>query len=39
LSKNIPSSPESVYKKRKVWKGWPDFLGYIGRKPRSKKNK
>jgi superfamily II DNA or RNA helicase len=27
--KDIPSTPHDVYK-NKGWKGWPDFLGYLG---------
>jgi hypothetical protein len=33
--KDIPVCPDGIYKKQ--WKNWPDFLGYIGRKPRSRK--
>ena len=34
---DIPPHPHIVYK-NSGWKGWPDFLGYIGIKPRSKKS-
>jgi predicted helicase len=34
---DIPSHPHLVYKNN-GWKGWPNFLGYIGIKLRSKKS-
>ncbi|MBN1598195.1 MAG: hypothetical protein JW894_07865 [Bacteroidales bacterium] len=27
LPKNFPRKPDEYFKKKEVWKGWPDFLG------------